>query len=410
MKPHPGPSSQDRAPRRRPQRPARLGLPAAVAGLGIIGGGQLARMTAMSALKFGCDVVVLERNPASPAATLATHALVGDWEDGTVLRDFASRVDVVTLENEFVDAQALEALERNGTAVWPRTRTIALVQDKYVQKRTLEEAGIPVVPARPVDTVDDLYRAVSELGLPVVLKSRRGAYDGRGNLTIRSPAEIEPSWRILGHAGQQALYVEAWCPFTMELATIVTRGRNGTMVVYPVVETVQRDHICHLVRAPARVSADAERRVLALAGAAAEAVGIVGSMGVECFLTSDDRVVVNELAPRVHNSGHYTIEACVTSQFENHVRAVLGFPLGSPRMVAPAAVMANLLGSRRGPARASGLADALRVPGAHVHLYGKLASGPGRKLGHVTALGSSLEAAEEVARRAAGAISFGEAP
>ncbi|MCX5761145.1 MAG: ATP-grasp domain-containing protein, partial [Gemmatimonadetes bacterium] len=173
-------------------------------------------------------------------------------------------------------------------------------------------------------------------------------------------------------------------------------------------ETVQRDHVCHIVRAPARVAAEVARRVTALACAAAEAVDFVGSMGVECFLTSDGQVLVNELAPRVHNSGHYTIEACVTSQFENHVRAVLGLPLGSPRMVAPAAVMANMLGSRLGAARPAGLADALGVPGAHVHLYGKLMSGPGRKLGHVTALGATVEEAEAAATRAATAISFGE--
>ena len=391
--------------RPRAQLPAATG---AVATLGIIGGGQLARMTAMSALTLGCDVVVLERNPASPAATLATHALVGDWDDPAVLGRLASHVDVVTLENEFVDPRALEALERTGCMVWPRARTVALVQDKCVQKETLREAGIPVVPFRQVATVDDVHAAADEFGVPLVLKARRDAYDGRGNRTIRSRADVDVAWRALRDAGPRALYVEGWCEFTMELATIVTRGRDGAMVTYPVVETVQRDHVCHIVRAPARVAADVAQRVTALACAAAEAVDFVGSMGVECFLTSDGQVLVNELAPRVHNSGHYTIEACVTSQFENHVRAVLGLPLGSPRMVAPAAVMANMLGSRLGAARPAGLADALGVPGAHVHLYGKLMSGPGRKLGHVTALGASVEEAEAAATRAATAISFGE--
>ncbi len=365
-------------------------------------------MTAMSALTLGCDVVVLERNPASPAATLATHALVGDWDDPAVLGRLASHVDVVTLENEFVDPQALEALERTGCMVWPRARTVALVQDKCLQKETLREAGIPVVPFRQVATVHDVHAAADEFGVPLVLKARRDAYDGRGNRTIRSRADVNEAWRALRDAGPRALYVEGWCEFTMELATIVTRGRDGAMVTYPVVETVQRDHVCHIVRAPARVAAEVARRVTALACAAAEAVDFVGSMGVECFLTSDGQVLVNELAPRVHNSGHYTIEACVTSQFENHVRAVLGLPLGSPRMVAPAAVMANMLGSRLGAARPAGLADALGVPGAHVHLYGKLMSGPGRKLGHVTALGATVEEAEAAATRAATAISFGE--
>ena len=381
-----------------------------VARLGIIGGGQLARMTAMSALKLGCDVVILERNPVSPAATLATHSLVGDWDDVQVLRDFASQVDMITLENEFVEATTLRAIEQSGYAVRPGARTVALVQDKWVQKNTLENAGVPVVPFERVVTVDDLHAAVRRFGFPAVLKARRDAYDGRGNITIRSPGEVEPAWRALNGGGQRALYVEAWCDFAMELATIITRSQNGATATYPVVETVQRDHICHLVRAPAAVTVEVEQQVVSLACAAAEAVNFVGSMGVECFLTSDGRVLVNELAPRVHNSGHYTIEACETSQFENHVRAVLGFPLGSPRMVAPAAVMVNLLGTRRALARPVGLEDALAVPGAHIHLYGKLMAGPGRKLGHVTALGASVAAAEVAATRAAAAITFGDAP
>lgn len=383
-------------------------LPASVnARIGIVGGGQLARMTAMTALKLGCDVVVLERNPASPAATPAMHSMVGDWNDPAVLSALASRVDVVTLENEFVDAEALQSLESAGYRVFPSAKAVALVQDKYVQKKTLEAAGLPVVLFERVVTIDGLHAFGRRLGFPFVLKARRDAYDGRGNITVRSHEDVEPAWVRLGDDGRRALYAEAWCDFTMELATIVTRGQNGELAVYPVVETVQRNHICHVVRAPANVTPDIARRVTELARAAVVAVEAVGSFGIECFLTRDGRVVINEIAPRVHNSGHYTTEACVCSQFENHVRAVFGMPLGSPRMIAPAAVMVNLLGTRQVPARPIGLERALAVDGASVHIYGKAMSGDGRKLGHVTALGDTVQEAEATALRCARQIGFG---
>lgn len=283
------------------------------------------------------------------------------------------------------------------------------VQDKFEQKAMLQAAGLPVVPFERVDTLEALHAAVERLGLPVVLKARRNAYDGRGNITIRTLEDVATAWRTLAEGGTRALYVEAWCEFSAELATIVVRGRNGEMVTYPVVETEQRNHVCRVVRAPARVTAKVAARVTDAARAAAESAGMVGSMGVECFLTKSGEVVVNELAPRVHNSGHYTIEACACSQFENHVRAVLGLPLGSTRLVAPAAVMVNLLGTRRSDARPVGLERALAVEGAAVHLYGKLMSGEGRKLGHVTALGDTVEHAEATASRCAAAITFGEA-
>lgn len=376
--------------------------------LGIIGGGQLARMTAMSALQLGCDVIVLERNPFSPAATLATHSLVGDWDTPAALLDLAARVDVITLENEFVDAGLLRMLEDAGHTVLPGSRTLELVQDKFTQKQTYEAAGLPVPPMRAVATCEELYDAVAGLGLPAVLKARRNAYDGKGNATIRSLEELESAWRKLGGDAGNPLYVEGFCDFAAELAVIVTRARDGETAVYPVVETVQRNHVCHLVRAPAQVAEEISNRASGFARRAVEAVGGVGSFGVEMFLTRSGDLLLNEIAPRVHNSGHYTIEGCVCSQFENHVRAVLGLPLGSTRMTAPAAVMVNLLGDRRAPGNAAGLGEALAIPGSHVHLYGKALSGPGRKMGHVTALGDSLEEAENIATRAAACLRFGE--
>ena len=375
--------------------------------LGIIGGGQLARMTSISAQQLGCEVVVLENNRYSPAAAFASCSVVGDWETLDALLELASQVDVITLENEFVDAGHLAQVEAAGHTVLPSSHTMALVQDKYTQKKALESAGLPIPRIRATASEEELLAAIEALGLPVVLKARRNAYDGKGNATIRNLTEVDSAWRQLGGHCGNLLFVEEFCAFSAELAVIITRGQNGEAAIYPVVETVQKDHICHLVRAPAQISVEIAARVADIAQQAVEAVGAVGSFGVEMFLAANGEILINELAPRVHNSGHYTIEACAYSQFENHVRAVLGLPLGSTRMLAPAAVMVNLLGSAPVSGRAHGIAEALAVPDAHVHLYGKATSDRGRKMGHVTALGDTLVDAEQAAIRCAEKIHFG---
>ncbi len=378
--------------------------------LGIVGGGQLAKMTALAGLQLGCDVVVLERNNYSPAAHLASHSLVGDWNQPDALLKLASQVDVVTLENEFVDAASLRTLEQAGYHLYPTASSIALVQDKLVQKQTLAAAGLAVPPFEAVSSLAEVEPARVRLGGALLLKARRNAYDGKGNATVRTPAEAAAAWTKLGGDAGRELFVEAFCAFTSELAVIVTRSRTGASVTYPVVETVQRDHVCHLVKAPAPLSPDTTARALDVAQRAVAAVGAVGSFGVEMFLTPAGDILVNELAPRVHNSGHYTIEACLCSQFENHVRAVLGWPLGATAMTAPAAVMVNLLGSAKAAGHPHGIERALAVPGAHLHIYGKAMSGPGRKMGHVTALGATLEEALATAQQAASLIRFGQPP
>lgn len=388
-----------------------LGLPAsphaagATARLGIIGGGQLAKMTSLAALNLGCEVAVLERNPFSPGARLAPRSLVGNWDDAGTLARFAAQADVITLENEFVDATALRALERAGHKVFPTPESIALTQDKFVQKQTLAAAGLSVPRFRAVKAPEEVISAARELGWPLVLKTRRNGYDGKGNATVRSAAELPAAWgRLRGDANE--LLVEEFWPFAKELAVIVTRGRRGEAVYYPVVETVQHDHVCHLVVAPAPLPPAVTELARDLAGRAVAAVGGIGSFGVELFMSASGELAINELAPRVHNSGHYTIEACVCSQFENHVRAVLGWPLGDTTMTAPAAAMVNLLGTRPASGRPAGLEQALAVPGAHVHLYGKATSLSGRKMGHVTALGATAAEARATAERAARAIQF----
>lgn len=377
--------------------------------LGLIGGGQLAKMTAQAAAQLGCRIAILERREHSPASGLAHHSLLGDWDRPEDLLRLAALSDVLTLENEFVDAEALAAVERHGHPLHPGAGTVKIVQDKLWQKQAVADENIALAPFRDTPTRAEVLRAAEAFGWPLVLKRRRNGYDGKGNATLRSPDDVEAAWTRLD-GDRQALFVEAWFPFTRELAVMITRARDGHTVVYPVVETRQHDHICHVVRAPAELPPDLAAQAADMALRAVVAVGGIGTFGVEMFLDAHGHLAINELAPRVHNSGHYTIEACDCSQFENHLRAVLGWPLGSPRLRAPAAVMINLLGDGDGPGRPHGLEEALRVEGASIHIYGKTTSARGRKMGHVTALGATLEDAEDRARRAAQALRFGPPP
>ena len=372
--------------------------------LAILGGGQLGRMTLQAASILGVDVVIGEREPRSPAARLTDTSIVfaGGWDDPSALAELARRAPVVTLENEFVDACVLEQLEGLGARVWPPPGCVATVQDKLRQKRALAATELPVPAFRAVIMPDELASLGFELGWPLMLKACRDGYDGRGNLLVKRSDDAWDACRRLGWPNR-TLMAEAFLAFERELAVIVVRAQDGSSVCYPVVETRQDAdlHICREVLAPAELEAPVAERASAVARAAVEAVGGVGAFGVELFLLRGGEVCVNELAPRPHNSGHYTIEACWTSQFENHVRAVMGLPLGEPSMRAPGAAMVNLLGTGRGSVTPSEFGEACAVPRTAIHVYGKSENRPGRKLGHVTALGDSIDEALARARQAA---------
>ncbi len=374
--------------------------------IGIVGGGQLAKMTALPAIALGCQIIILERTENTPSSSLAAEILYADWDDPVNLLNLADKVDVVSLENEFVDANSLQALEQAGHQLYPSSTTISLVQDKLIQKRALSDVGIAVAPFAAIDSPEDIKQQAEKLGWPLVLKARRNGYDGKGNATLMSAADIDDAWAKLDGDNRE-LYVEGFCDFAGELAVMVTRGANGEMVNYPVVESVQKDHICHIVKAPARIDDALANAAIDLARKAVTTIDGVGSIGVEMFLTKENKIILNEMAPRVHNSGHYTIEACECSQFENHVRAILGLPLGSTEMIAPAAVMINMLGEEQGTGYPVGIEQALAVKGAHIHVYGKTTTNIGRKMGHITALGSDINEAEQIASKAASCIRFG---
>jgi 5-(carboxyamino)imidazole ribonucleotide synthase len=370
--------------------------------LGILGGGQLARMTIQAAISLGVDLAILSETADSPAGRLTAHEIVGPWSDEAVLRAFADAVDVVTLENEFVDAQILDQLADWGKTVLPGSAVLRIIQDKLIQKQTLAAHDLPVPRFVAVESPDDIVRAAERLGWPLILKARRNGYDGYGNARLGSADDVEAALQRLGWP-KRALMVEQNVQFVRELAVLVARDPAGHSVTYPVVETVQQNHICHIVRAPAPIAPEIAERAVALAQAAVAAVGGVGMTAVELFQSASGEVLINELAPRPHNSGHFSIDASHSSQFENHVRAVLGLPLGDPGLRA-AAVMVNLLGQRDGRTEPRGLDRALAIPDVHVHLYGKRDVRRGRKMGHVTALGDSVAEAEARAIAAAQAI------
>jgi 5-(carboxyamino)imidazole ribonucleotide synthase len=372
--------------------------------IGILGGGQLAQMLTQAAISLGVETAIYDRQPDSPASRLTPYHAAGDWSDQAALAAFAADCDLLTLENEFIDAAPLFALEADGVTIYPQPATLAIIQDKLRQKQVSADAGLAVPAYEAVESPDDVRSAAERLGYPVVLKARYGGYDGYGNATIRTPDEVQAAWNKLDRRETRGLMVEAFVPFVRELAVMVLRGRDGETRAYPVVETIQQNHICHLVRAPAAIAEQTAQRATQLAIRAVELLDGVGVFGVELFERDDGTVLLNEIAPRPHNSGHYSIEACVTSQFENHLRAVLGWPLGDTSMCVPAAVMVNLLGTRTGEVNPQGIREALSIAGAHVHVYGKRDVRVGRKIGHITVCKDSIEIAERKALAAASSV------
>ena len=370
--------------------------------IGILGGGQLGKMMAAEAVRMSVEPRLLSPKEAGPMQPYM-GAQVGDWTDPEILRPFVSDCDVVTVESEWAPADAAAEVLPDDTSLWPSTETLSLIKDKGVQKQHLADAGCPVPDFVRCETLDEALEAVDSLGYPVLLKQYRGAYDGYGNATATSEKELREAWPDL--AAEDGAMVETFADFTRELAVQVARRPGGNQVVYPVAYTEQRDHRCHAVEVPADIDDAIATKARQIAQTAVDAVKGVGLIAVELFEMPDGRVLVNELAPRPHNTGHYSIEGCATSQFENHLRAVLDWPLGATSQRTPVAVMVNVLGRRDGsPPRTEGLDRALNTERVTPHIYGKPDVRPGRKMGHVTALGTDRADTRKRAEMAAGAI------
>ena len=351
--------------------------------LGVVGGGQLGRMLAEAAAPIGVEVVVLDPTPDAPAAPVSRDQLVAEFDDEEAVLELAERSDFLTYEIELADPDLLELAEaETGTPVHPTPGTLRTIQDKLGQKRWLREIGVPVPEFRAVDDVADLRDALDELGTPAMLKAREGGYDGRGNLPVESSDDDELR-RALSEIAGPAM-VEAFVPFDRELSVVGIRG-NDDVRTYPVTETIHREEILRESVTPIRASHRVARRAREVATDVLDNLDGRGTFAVELFQVGED-VLVNEIAPRPHNSGHWTIEGAVTSQFEGHVRAVTGRPLGVTELRGPApAVSVNILGDVSEPtdARLTGVDEVLSTD-AHLHWYGKREVRPLRKMGHLT--------------------------
>jgi len=365
--------------------------------VGVVGGGQLGRMMAYPAHRLGFRLVCLDAaGKASPCAQISGYSVEGGLKDKEKTLSLVKEhhCDVVTTEIEHVNADALEELAKAGTVMEPSPATIRIIQDKFIQKNHFAAKGIALPPYMQTDTYEDVLKAGQKMGYPLMLKARGNSYDGKGNYVVKKEEDARVAFDTLNATSDRGCYAEGWAVFTMELACMVVRGTHGEVRAYPVVETEQKDSICHITVCPARITE--KSRVLAerIALDAVSSLDGRGIYGVEMFLMPDGTVLLNEIAPRPHNTGHYTIEASDCCQFENHLRAVTGMPLGSTAMKVKAAVMLNVLGEADGKSGQDQLNDIMRrsltCAGATAHWYGKEGVKKNRKIGHITVVGESI--------------------
>ena len=358
--------------------------------IGVMGGGQLGRMFAIAARRMGYRVQIFTPEEESPAGQFADLTRIADYTNESAVRRFAADVDVITFEFENIPAETVGWCEHERD-VRPAGAILHIAQNRLREKTFLSGAGIPVAPFRAVRNAHELESAIEQIGRPAILKTAAFGYDGKGQQTINAREDFDEIWSA---SSADELVLEGAIDFEKEVSVIVARGADGAMATFPTCENIHRNHILDITVVPARVEPSVEAKAAELACAIAEKLELVGLLAVEMFLKRDGELLINELAPRPHNSGHWTIEGCATSQFEQQVRAVCGLPLGSTEIVRPAA-MANLLGEiwQGGEPDWPG---GLKTPGVHLHLYGKQEPRPRRKMGHLTAVGANAE--EAIAR------------
>jgi 5-(carboxyamino)imidazole ribonucleotide synthase len=366
--------------------------------LGVLGGGQLGRMFVLQARTMGYSVVVLDPDPRSPAGQMADTHLCAAYSDSAALDQLAAACAAVTTEFENVPSEALERLERS-CRVRPPVKAVAIAQDRITEKRFLERAGFSTAPFRPVRTDEELRAALGLVRLPALLKTSRLGYDGKGQATIERPEDAAAAFAALGKV---ACVLEERLALETELSVVLARGDDGAVATFPVGENRHRNGILETTVVPARVPQGAADEARATAGRVAGALEYVGVLGVEMFVANGGQIYVNEIAPRPHNSGHYTLDACSTDQFEQQLRALCGLPLAEPRLLSPVA-MVNLLGDlwQAGPPR---WGEVFRRPGVRLHLYGKAEPRPGRKMGHLNCLADDPDRALALALEARDAL------
>jgi 5-(carboxyamino)imidazole ribonucleotide synthase len=370
--------------------------------LGILGGGQLGRMFTMAAKRLGYRVAVLEPAPDSPCGQVADIVIEAAYTDEAALTRLAAISDAITYEFENVDARAVEFLEAHGKPVHPSSEALRVTQDRILEKTFARENGIPVTPFAAVRSEEEARAVFHGDDFPAFLKTARGGYDGKGQAKVGSGEEAAAAFK--GFPGHDCI-LEKFVPFEKEISVVAARGRDGSFVAYPPAENVHVRNILDVTVLPARVPEESARKAVEIARKVGEGLGIVGTYCIELFLLPNGEVWFNEIAPRPHNSGHATIEACLVSQFEQQVRALCGLPLGSTSLLRPAA-MVNLVGDGNGD-RLHGLEKLLGEPDVALHLYGKTQAPKGRKMGHFTVLGGSASSAEARARELRGFLHWG---
>ena len=363
--------------------------------LGIIGGGQLGMMITDAARMMPdhvSKIIVLDPTPGCPASQAGAEQIVADFKDRDAIVALAKKSDIVTYEIESGDSEVLKSVE-GEVEINPSPDTLRIIQDKLLQKSFLAEHGIPVPEFVRVDGLGDLRDGLDVFGCPALLKARRDAYDGRGNFKIDSPDQAE---KAFGHLGGRGLMLERFVPFRMEVSVIASRSTRGEIMTYPLVENIHEHNILRETIAPARVPAQVAQRAEEIARDVMRVLKGAGVFGIEMFLTRDDKVIINEIAPRVHNSGHHTLQSSKTSQFEQHLRAILGLGLGDTGLVRPT-VMYNILGSESFEGRYRPMS--ISEPGAYLKMYGKEFSRPLRKLGHVNLVAQNGETLSHLLER-----------
>ncbi|MCR8963874.1 5-(carboxyamino)imidazole ribonucleotide synthase [Brevibacillus halotolerans] len=361
--------------------------------IGLLGGGQLGRMITLAGRAMGYRFVVLDPTEDSPCGQVSDRQIVAGYDDQLAARKLAQLSDVITYEFENVDAGVAAILEEEAF-VPQGSKLLGITQHRVKEKTTIQAYGLPVAPFRIVASVEDVREAVAELGLPAVMKTATGGYDGKGQWVLRSLEEIEEAFSCLAKANTE-LIVEKFIPFTKELSVIVARNLSGEVAVFPTAENIHRDNILHQSIVPARIDIKIQQQAEQIAIELAEKLEMVGLLAVEMFLTKEGELYINEMAPRPHNSGHYTMDACLTSQFEQHIRAISNLPLGSTKLLSPV-VMVNILGEHVAPL----LKKIDQLPKkAKLHLYGKQEAKEKRKMGHINLVAESVDVALQQAEK-----------
>ncbi len=372
--------------------------------IGIVGGGQLGKMMATEAKRMGYYVAVLDPTPASPASQVVDRQLIAPFADQQAIRKLAEQTDVLTFEFEHIDADILCDLESEGYNICPSGTTLKKIKNKYIQKSLLAEAGLPVPEFSKVDSIEDIEQKIEEFGLPIMLKACFGGYDGKGNYLIKHKEEIKTAYHLLQ---KNDLMIEKFIDFTTELSIMVARDLQGNTKYYPVVENTHEDNILRITRVPAGIDQDVIRKIEAITEKTLDVLDDAGVYCIEMFLDKNREIYINEIAPRPHNSGHYTIEGCSTSQYEQLIRVITGMPLGSTKLLSPC-VMVNILGDETvdGAYTFEGIEKVLANEETYLHLYGKHLTTKLKKVGHLTVLNNSVDEAERIALDALKEIKF----